>query len=144
MRADDHPAATITGTPTAYQNRRFVSVSSLEVLSAASDTYECCNFRGSVLALDLNSGTTLWQIYMVAEPQAQKKNTKGVQNFGPSGAPICNSPAIDIEREQLYVGPGENYSSPATKTSDAILVMSLDIGAIRWVYQATSGDGTSL
>ncbi|MFT7653062.1 MAG: polyvinyl alcohol dehydrogenase (cytochrome) [Limisphaerales bacterium] len=140
MRADDHPATTITGPPTAYQNRLFVPVSSLEVLSASSDAYECFNFRGSVLALDLHSGSPLWQTYMVSEPEAQQKNVMGIQNYGPSGAPIWNSPTIDTEREQLYVGTGENYSSPATTTSDAILALSLDTGNIRWVYQATLGD----
>jgi polyvinyl alcohol dehydrogenase (cytochrome) len=77
---------------------------------------------------------------MASEPEAQKKNAMGIQNYGPSGAPIWNSPTIDIEREQLYVGTGENYSLPATTTSDAILALSLDTGNIRWVYQATLGD----
>ena len=141
IRADEHPAATITGTPTAYKNRLYVPVSSLEVLSASSVDYECCNFRGSVLALELDTGATLWRSYTVVETlEAQEKNSAGVQNFGPSGAPIWNSPTIDTKRQQLYVGTGENYSSPATGMSDAVLAMALDTGDVRWVYQATIND----
>lgn len=141
IRADDHPAATITGTPTYYDGRLYVSVSSLEVISARKDDYPCCNFRGSVVALDPTNGKTLWRTYSVAEPAtAQSKNSKGTQNYGPSGAPIWNSPTIDTKRGQLYVGTGENYSSPTTDTSDAILAIDLKTGELRWSYQATPKD----
>ena len=141
VHPDDHPGATITGTPTLYQDRLYVPVSSLEVLSALQDTYACCTFRGSVIALDARSGEKVWQTYTVAEPaRAQGTNDAGTTRMGPSGAPIWNSPAIDIERELLFVGTGENYSSPATDTSDAIIAMEMSTGAIRWVYQATPGD----
>lgn len=141
IRADDHPAATITGTPTYYDGRLYVAVSSLEVLSATKDDYPCCNFRGSVVALDPSNGQTLWRTYSVIEASiAQKKNSKGIQNYGPSGAPIWNSPTIDFKRGQLYVGTGENYSSPTTRTSDAILAMDLKTGQLRWTYQATPND----
>lgn len=141
IRADDHPATTITGTPTYYDGRLYVSVSSLEVISARKDDYPCCNFRGSVVALDPSNGKTLWRTYAVVEPAtAQSKNLKGTQNYGPSGAPIWNSPTIDTKRGQLYVGTGENYSSPTTDSSDAILAMDLKTGKLRWSYQATPDD----
>lgn len=141
IRADDHPSTTITGTPTVYEGRLYVAVSSLEVISASNDDYECCVFRGSVIALNAGDGSALWQTYTVTdEPKPQGKNNKGTQNYGPSGAPIWNSPTIDIKRGQLYVGTGENYSSPTTSTSDAILALALDTGKLRWSYQATAND----
>jgi polyvinyl alcohol dehydrogenase (cytochrome) len=60
--------------------------------------------------------------------------------YGPSGAVVWNSPAIDAERGQLYVATGENMSSPATKTSDAVFAIDLDDGAVNWVFQATEND----
>jgi len=53
---------------------------------------------------------------------------------------IWNSPAIDAQRNQLDVGTGENMSSPATKTSDAIFAIDLASGAVNWVFQATEND----
>ena len=40
----------------------------------------------------------------------------------------------------LYIGTGENYSRPASPTSDATLALSLETGAINWVRQTISQD----
>jgi polyvinyl alcohol dehydrogenase (cytochrome) len=53
---------------------------------------------------------------------------------------VWNSPTIDAKRNQLYIGTGENMSSPATLTSDAIFAMDLDSGKVNWVFQATAND----
>lgn len=140
-RPDDHPNATITGTPTLYNGTLYVPVSSLEVTPAASPFYPCCTFRGSVVAYDAATGEKRWQAFTIEqEPALTRQNAAGTDNFGPSGAPIWNSPAIDVARNQLYVGTGENYSSPATLTSDAIFAIDLDSGAVNWVFQATPND----
>lgn len=140
-RPDPHPNATITGSPSLYGDRLFVPVSSLEVVPAARPDYECCTFRGSVVAYDIGSGEPIWKTYTIEEePTYQGDNPIGTANFGPSGAPIWNSPAIDPERGLLYAATGENYSSPANETSDAIMAFDMATGAIRWVYQATEGD----
>lgn len=141
VRADDHPGTTITGTPTVYRDVVYAPVSSLEVVFASMDSYNCCVFRGSVVAYDAATGDELWRTFTVTETRiAQGKNAAGAQNFGPSGAPIWNSPAIDVKRQVLYVGSGENYSSPPTDTSDAIIAMKLDTGERVWHYQATPHD----
>ena len=106
-RPDDHPNTTLTGTPTLHDGTLYVPVSSLEVVPAADPAYECCNFRGSVVAYDARTGETRWQVFTIAEePRPQGVNAAGTQNYGPSGAPIWNSPAIDVERSQLLVGTG--------------------------------------
>ena len=140
-RPDEHPTTTLTGTPSLYQNTLYVPVSSLEVVPAAEPDYECCHFRGSVVAYDARTGKRKWQGFTIAEePSARTPNAVGTQNYGPSGAPIWNSPAIDIERNQLTVGTGENYSSPASGESDAVIAFDLMTGKVNWVYQATIGD----
>lgn len=141
QRPDDHPNATITGTPTLYDGRLYVPVSSLEVSLAIDPYYECCTFRGSVAAFQASTGELLWKSHTIAEPAVvQSQNRAGTNMRGPSGAVIWNSPAIDSKRNQLYVGTGENMSSPATTTSDAIFAFDLDNGAVNWVFQATEND----
>lgn len=141
VRADEHPNATITGTPSLLEDTLFVPVSSLEVSLAVDPTYPCCTFRGSVVALDAATGDTRWKTYTIAEAATeQSKNSAGTPMFGPSGAVIWNSPSIDVARGQLYVGTGENMSSPATLTSDSIMALDLATGAVRWTFQATAQD----
>jgi len=141
MRVDPHPSATITGTPVLFENKLFVPVSSLEVISAANPKFSCCTFRGSITAVDADSGEELWKTHTIAEePRVIGKNRIGTEMVGPSGAPVWNSPSIDKKRKLLFFGTGENYMSPATKTSDAIFAISLDTGAVQWVYQGTAND----
>jgi polyvinyl alcohol dehydrogenase (cytochrome) len=72
------------------------------------------------------------------------QNGVGAKQYAPSGAPIWNSPAVDEKRKQLYVGTGENYSSPTTDKSDAIVALNLESGAVNWVYQGQAGDAENL
>ena len=140
-RADDHPNATITGTPSLHEGRLYAPISSLEVALPVDPLYECCTFRGSVVAYEAATGQRIWKTYTIDEPATvQSQNRAGANMRGPSGAVIWNSPAIDAKRNQLYVGTGENMSSPATPTSDAIFAMRLDDGAVNWIHQATAND----
>jgi polyvinyl alcohol dehydrogenase (cytochrome) len=141
QRADEHPNATITGTPSLHDGKLLASVSSLEVSLAVDPTYECCTSRGSVVAYDLQSGEQVWKTYTVDEPaRVQSQNSVGTNMMGPSGATVWNSPSIDAKRNQLYIGTGENMSSPATLTSDAIFAIDIATGKVNWVFQATAND----
>jgi polyvinyl alcohol dehydrogenase (cytochrome) len=139
-KVKDHPAGTITGSPTLHDGRLYVPMSSTEVVSAHDPDYECCTFRGGVVALDAARGNPVWRIYTVPEATRQGVNRNGVPAFGPSGAPIWSTPTVDSKRGLLYVGTGENYSSPANEMSDAIIAMELTTGRVRWVRQTIAGD----
>lgn len=140
-KVDDHPNATITGSPVVLEERLYVPVSSLEVVNAIDPAYECCTFRGSLVALDTADGSVEWKTYVIDQPASEAGVTSaGTKILAPSGAPIWNSPTVDLKRRLLYAGTGENYSSPAGGTSDAIIAFDMDSGEIIWVNQATEGD----
>ncbi len=140
-KVDDHPNATVTGSPTLGGDKLFVPISSLEVTSAASPDYACCTFRGAVAALDPSTGAPLWKTYVIPEPPSEHgKTSTGTLILGPSGAPVWTSPTYDAKRNRIYVGTGENYSSPADGNSDAVFAINASNGAIIWRRQLTSGD----
>lgn len=141
QKVEQHPAARITGAPTAYGGRLYVPVASLEEAAAMSPGYVCCSFRGSVVALDLATGRQLWKTYTVVdEPTSQGVNSLGLERRGPSGAGIWSAPTVDKKRGLLYVGTGNNYSNPSSHTADAILALDLRTGAMRWVHALTPSD----
>jgi polyvinyl alcohol dehydrogenase (cytochrome) len=151
-QTDTHPAAIITQSPTVFDGRVYVGVSSLEEAYAASGIipgYECCSFRGSMLALDLETGAVVWQTYTAPE--------------GFSGNAVWgSSPAIDTKRGQVYIATGNNYSVPqsvldcvaaagndpgakaaclpADNHFDSVMALDMKTGAIRWSTRAIPYD----
>ena len=77
VKIEDHLDAMITGAAAFHNGRLYVPVSSLEEGTAAIPTYECCTFRGSVVALDAASGKQIWKTYTI--PQAPQRTTKNAQ-----------------------------------------------------------------
>jgi len=140
-RVDDHPVARVTGSPVFHEGRLYVPVASGEETAGARSDYECCRFRGSVVALDGASGRQIWKTYTIAdEARPTKKNKVGTQMWGPSGAPIWSSPVVDVNRKALYVTTGDNYSDPPSATSDAFLAFDLESGKVLWSRQTTTAD----
>lgn len=140
-RADPHPNATITASPILHDDQVFFAISSLEVTSAADAKYECCTFRGSMVAYNKNNGVKNWQTYTIDEmavPQGQ--NDLGTKLYGSSGAPLWASLALDTKRGQIYAGSGENYSSPGSDRSDAVIAFDVKTGKINWTMQALADD----
>lgn len=140
-KVESHPATRITGAPALHAGRLYVPVSSFEEGSGSVRTYQCCTFRGSMVALDALTGKQIWKRYTISEePKPTTKNAVGAQRWGPSGAAIWSAPTLDPGRNVLYVATGNNYSNPPTPTSDAILAMDMKTGAILWSQQATPND----
>src|ERR1700704_3284681 len=140
-KVEDHPAARITGAPTLYSGILYVPVSSIEEATGTSFAYQCCTFRGSVVALDSATGKQIWKGYTIPEvPRPTKQNAMGTQLYGPSGASVWSAPTIDVQRQALYIATGDNYSDPPSETSDAILAFELATGRMLWHRQATAND----
>jgi polyvinyl alcohol dehydrogenase (cytochrome) len=139
-RVDDFLFARVTGSPTFHNGRLYVGVASGEETAGAVADYECCKFRGSLVALDAADGRQVWKTYTIEAPKPTTKNKVGTQLWGPSGAPIWSAPAIDTERNAIYVTTGNNYSGPATRNSDAFMAFDLTSGRVLWSKQMTASD----
>jgi len=148
-QAESHPAVIITQSATVFDGRVYVGMASQEELFAAVVPGYQLSFRGSMLALDLETGAILWKTYMVPE--------------GFTGGAIWgSSPAIDAKRGSVYVATGNNYSvpddvlacvdaagddpdakaacSPADNHFDTIMALDRMTGAIRWATRAIPYD----
>jgi polyvinyl alcohol dehydrogenase (cytochrome) len=134
-KVDDHAGARVTGSAVVHEGVIYIPVASGEETLARGNQYACCTFRGSVVALRVQDGSQVWKTYMI--PEAAHKTDDG---WGPSGAGVWSAPTIDVKRGRLYVGTGNNYSEPATATSDAIVAVDLKTGRIAWVRQVQPGD----
>ncbi len=152
-KVDSHFTAMVTASAQVNGNTAYVGVASNEELYAAKfllqNNYQCCSFRGSVLALDVKTGAVKWKTYMLPG------------DAGYSGASVWGStPAIDQKRNALYVSTGNNYSLPAARIAclaaaandaakraclpgdhfDSILALDLSTGAIKWAFGALASD----
>ena len=148
-QADNHPAAIITQSATVFGNRVYVGVSSLEEALAAFVPDYQLSFRGSMLALDLNTGAIVWKTYTAPDDYT-------------GNAVWGSGPAIDTKRGQVYIATGNNYSVPQTVLDcvtaagsdpvaqaaclpandyfDSIMALDLKTGAVRWATRAIPYD----
>jgi polyvinyl alcohol dehydrogenase (cytochrome) len=140
-KADDHPSAVVSGTPVVYRDVLYVPAASYEEGAATAPTYTCCTFRGSVSALNASTGAVLWKTYTIDQAAKPGPPTKtGAKTAGPSGAGIWTTPTLDADKKVLYVSTGNNYSTPTTNTSDAVMALAMDTGKILWTKQFTKND----
>jgi polyvinyl alcohol dehydrogenase (cytochrome) len=137
----DNFATMATATPRFYKGVLYQPYSSFEEALGPDPKFECCTFRGSVVALDAATGQKIWQTFTITDPaKPTRKSPSGTQLHGPSGAAVWSAPTIDEQLGVLYVSTGDNYSDPPTNTSDAILAMDLKTGSLLWSKQLTEND----
>lgn len=129
-----------TGTPLVFGNRVYVPISASEINFGGEDAHECCKTHGMFRALDARSGRIVWTYETMPDAKPVRDRGDGKMLWGPSGAPIWTSPALDSGRGLLYVGTGEATSAPAWETTDAILALDMRTGRLRWRFQATPDD----
>lgn len=129
-----------TGTPVIHDDKVIVPISQYEISVAANNAHICCTTHGAVTALNAKTGEKIWTTHTMEEAKPLRDRGDGQMIWGPSGAPIWNSPAIDEKRGLLYVGTGEATSEPAHQNTNSILAMDLEDGSIQWSFQATPDD----
>jgi len=112
-----------------------VPVASNEETFTTTEQQPCCLSRGSLAALDPDTGAVVWQTYTITGAEAAA---------GAAGASIWSSPSFDSDSNRVYVTTGNNYGNragtPTTDTSDAILAIDASDGRIVWKNQRTPDD----
>jgi polyvinyl alcohol dehydrogenase (cytochrome) len=140
-KPEPHESTRLTGSAAVHNGVVFIPAASWEESRAGNPDYICCTFRGSVTALRAKDGTQVWKTYTIREmPKQIEKGPGIVGTWGPSGAGVWGSPTLDAKRGLLYVTTGDNFSSPATDLSDAVLALDLKTGRIVWSKQVSPGD----
>ena len=153
-QVESHPAAIATSSPVVHGNIVYVGVASNdEGFAAFIPNYPCCSSRGSVVALDANTGDILWKTYMVPD-----------SSTGFSGNSVWGStPVVDTKRGSVYVTTGNNFSAPADILAcvsgaadeaavkacmdvvpgnhfDSVVALDMNTGAIKWATKALPYD----
>jgi len=140
-KIEEHDAARLTATPIVYKGVVYVPAASWEETRSLDPTYACCTFRGSIIALQIRDGKLVYKSYMIPEaPRQTGKTKRGTPQFGPSGAGVWATPTLDEKRGVMYAATGDNYSTPATSMSDAIVAMQISTGKILWAKQTFPND----
>ena len=109
----------MTGAPMLRRRQDlYVPVSSIEEAPAAQPSYECCTFRGSVVALEAATGEQLWKSYTITEaphPDRQELGRARAQ-YAPAGAAVWNSPTHRSRRRACSTSaPATPYTGPAVE-----------------------------
>jgi polyvinyl alcohol dehydrogenase (cytochrome) len=129
-----------TGTPRVLKDRIIVPVSQFEIMQAADNAVTCCTNHGFVLALDPKTGDQQWRYDTMPDAQPIRDRGDGKMLYGPSGAPIWNSPVVDEARGLVFFGTGEANSPPAHHNTNALIAIRLSDGKEVWSHQATAND----
>ncbi len=141
QEVEEHPRAVLTGSPLLVGEKLIVPVSSMEEAAGRNEQYECCTFRGSVLALDIKDGKIVWKTHTIKEaPKPYRISEKGTQLYGPAGAAIWSSASYDEQRQWLYIATGDSYTDIVEKGSDAVMALDINTGKIIWQHQVTEQD----
>ena len=148
-KVDDHSGAVMTQSPIIAGERVFIGVSGLgEEVAATRPPYDCCTFRGSMLALDVKTGNSRGKTHTVPEGFA-------------GGSVWSSAPLLDAKRHALYVTTGNGFKAwptsrridknkgdqaalracyPANVWYDSILALDPDTGAVKWGFRADDYD----
>jgi polyvinyl alcohol dehydrogenase (cytochrome) len=136
----DHEATRLTGSPVEHAGVVYIPAASWEETRSLDAQYPCCTFRGNLTALRVRDGSMVWKSFMVDPPVKTGVTKLGTATYGPSGAGIWSAATVDAKRGVLYVTTGDNYSHPATKTSDAVVAIQIKTGKIVWTQQTRPAD----
>ena len=133
-------ASTSTATPVLVGGNVIAPSSQFEIMAAGQDHHVCCKIHGGVSAVDAVTGKIVWQTGTMEDAKPMSDRGDGQMLWGPAGAPVWNSPSIDLKRNRIYFGTGEANSAPAHPNTDALMSIDLTSGKILWSYQATAND----
>src|SRR5213083_402742 len=128
-KAETHPSAKVTGSISGHDNLIFVPVGNweedwaraypniyVEPIDPASH-YPCCSARGSLVAMDVNTGKILWtrhtnigndpdhELTPTLRALLQPKGSFGTSTYG-------HNPTVDAARRQVYIATAQTTTAP--------------------------------
>lgn len=112
---------TYTGDVTVVDGLVIFGIASTENAGPATDFKS----RGSVVAFDRFSGREKWRFYTTSDQFSDNPE------YG-AGVGIWSSPGVDLERQVLYIGSGQNYESPTSPYEDSLLALRIKDGKLLW------------
>jgi polyvinyl alcohol dehydrogenase (cytochrome) len=127
-RIDEHSLAQVWSSLVVAQGVLLVGIGGK---STNYSDEELMTFRGSLNALDVASGETLWRF--------ETTHGSDGEEFG-AGVAVWSTPAVDVKRGVLFVGTGNSYFSPASPFSDSLIALKVKTGEVVWTRQFTTDD----
>jgi polyvinyl alcohol dehydrogenase (cytochrome) len=138
---DDQSLSRITGAASYHDGIVYVGTSSSEEISGLQANYECCRMRGTVNAIDSETGKPVWKFYTIPKKaEVIGARPDGKKKWGPAGLGVWSAPTIDPKRGVVYVTTGDTFTVPSQPLSDSVLALTLKTGKLVWSYQATRDD----
>jgi polyvinyl alcohol dehydrogenase (cytochrome) len=156
-KVDSTDLAFVTSSPIVYNGKAYVGVASNEeVISAfVPKSQWVFKFRGSAVALDVQTGAIKWQKFMIPPRPAGWVGTwyAGASIWGSTGA-------IDKATNQIFMATGNNVSAPEGVEQclkdgnhppascgidphdhfDSVVALDLDTGKINWAARGLPND----
>ena len=120
--ADDQEFASGFSSPVVTKQAVIVGLASIEEVAAEANA----TFRGGVAAFDRRTGEELWR-YRTAEPPF-------------NGVAVWSTVSVDVAAGTVFATTGNNYTEEAGPTSDSVIALDLETGAVRWMRQVSEGD----
>jgi polyvinyl alcohol dehydrogenase (cytochrome) len=147
---DPNPNTIVTTSPVVHGNRLFIATSSSGG-GVARQT-----FRGSMLALDVQTGGILWQSFVLPD--------NGGVPGGFAGGAFVNPPAIDLQHGLVFGAAGQLYTQPESVTAclaadpdgwdeacfpedaffNSVVAFDLRTGAPRWSFRGAGPEARVL
>jgi polyvinyl alcohol dehydrogenase (cytochrome) len=124
LRLEKFSALMLWSSPIVVDDLLLIGVGSYQVFfgkpAVLSDV-----FKGSVVAVDVNTRQIKWQKYLTDI----------------SGVSVWSTAAVDKEMGLLFIGTGQPYDrEPQSPMSDSLVALDYKTGEVRWHRQFTEGD----
>ena len=136
-KVDDHPLVRLTGSPALYDGRLYVPTSSYEE-GGKPPGYACCTFRGSIVALDAQTGDD--RVEDATRLPTSRRLLRAYADGTELRGTVGRRDLVGADDRRRSAARSTSASAtptavPAQPTTDAMLAFDLKTGAMRWSRQ---------
>lgn len=136
-QVEEHPLNRATAAPAVAGGRVFVPMSSIEDPLTHDPRHACCTSRGSITALDAQTGKILWKQYTVEKTPVEvaPASDEGPARSSPAGGSIYTPLTVDARRGVIYASTAEAYTDEDAKGAYSVIALDMKTGARVWERQ---------